>query len=248
MKNPGKVRARTYGTKSPGWSEALRFIDSAKSLPGFFFQGFSRHLASRHLNLSRYSSQKLKKLERTLCGVLYSTWSSQELEALSFDPFCYIYIYFFVCSLFGKSYCLFFFLLDRRKPSGQNIFLLSLYLSFTLCFFLPVSSFTTLCGEESSWWSLEALFTLVWFLALQARWRKRSKEKNYFFFAVPQMVRPKAFTRLTMLSVYFFLYLTLSQIRWSITLDSHLTTYIPQVAIMAGICPLGQTKKGLCFD
>ena len=29
--NPGKVRARTYGTKSPGRSEALRFIDSAKS-------------------------------------------------------------------------------------------------------------------------------------------------------------------------------------------------------------------------
>ena len=145
----------------------------------------------------------------------------------------------------------FFFLLDRRKPSGQTI--LSLYLSFTLCFFLPVSSFTTLCGEESSWWSLEALFTLVWFLALQTRWRKRSKEKNYFFFAVPQMVRPKAFIRLTMLSVYiffyiFFLYLTLSQIRWSITLDSHLTTYIPQVVVMAGICSLGQTRKGLCFN
>ena len=31
MKNPGKVRARTYGTKSPSRSEALRFIDSAKS-------------------------------------------------------------------------------------------------------------------------------------------------------------------------------------------------------------------------
>ena len=28
---PWKVRARTYGTKSPSWSEALRFIDSAKS-------------------------------------------------------------------------------------------------------------------------------------------------------------------------------------------------------------------------
>ena len=27
-KNPGKVRARTYGTKSPSRSEALRFIDS----------------------------------------------------------------------------------------------------------------------------------------------------------------------------------------------------------------------------
>ena len=29
-KNPGKVRARTYGTKSPSRSEALNFIDSAK--------------------------------------------------------------------------------------------------------------------------------------------------------------------------------------------------------------------------
>ena len=28
---PWKVRARTYGTKSPSRSEALRFIDSAKS-------------------------------------------------------------------------------------------------------------------------------------------------------------------------------------------------------------------------
>ena len=31
VKNPGKVRARTNGTKSPSRSEALRFIDSAKS-------------------------------------------------------------------------------------------------------------------------------------------------------------------------------------------------------------------------
>ena len=92
---------------------------------GFFFQGFSRHLASRHLNLSRYSSQKLKKLERTLCGVLYSTWSSQELEALSFDPFCYIY--FFVCSLFGKSYCFFFFFCwTVGNPVGKTC-------SFCLC-------------------------------------------------------------------------------------------------------------------
>ena len=28
-KNPGKTRAQTYGTKSPSWSEALHFIDSA---------------------------------------------------------------------------------------------------------------------------------------------------------------------------------------------------------------------------
>ena len=30
VKNPGKVRARTCGTKSPSRSEALRFIGSAK--------------------------------------------------------------------------------------------------------------------------------------------------------------------------------------------------------------------------
>ena len=30
-KHPGKVRAQTYGTKSPSRSEALRFINSAKS-------------------------------------------------------------------------------------------------------------------------------------------------------------------------------------------------------------------------
>ena len=53
-KNPGKVQARTHGTKLPNRSEALRFIASAKSpaFPGFF----SRQLASRHLNLSGYSS------------------------------------------------------------------------------------------------------------------------------------------------------------------------------------------------
>ena len=34
----------------------------------------------------------------------------------------------------------------------------------------------------------------------------RSKENIYFIFAVPQMVRPKAFIRLTMLSVFFFLF------------------------------------------
>ena len=52
---PWKVRARTYGTKSPSRSEALRFIDSAKSPSTRTFQGFSRHLASRHLNLSSSS-------------------------------------------------------------------------------------------------------------------------------------------------------------------------------------------------
>ena len=43
---PWKSPARTYGTKSPSRSEALRFIDSAKS-------------PSWHLNLSRYSSHVL---------------------------------------------------------------------------------------------------------------------------------------------------------------------------------------------
>ena len=33
-----KVRARTYGTKSPSRSEALRFIDSAKS-PSTYVDG-----------------------------------------------------------------------------------------------------------------------------------------------------------------------------------------------------------------
>ena len=35
MKNPGEVRARTCGTKSPSQSEALRFIDSTKSPSGW---------------------------------------------------------------------------------------------------------------------------------------------------------------------------------------------------------------------
>ena len=84
-KNPGKVRARTYGTKSPSRSEALRFIDSAKaqcfrlarrfgavgsSLD--FSRFFSRYSASRHLNLSRYSSQiqlcmRLLRLSKLCC-------------------------------------------------------------------------------------------------------------------------------------------------------------------------------------
>ena len=51
MQNPGKVRARTYGTKLPGRSEALRFIDSAKS-PSTKIDGslvnFRRRLSNRH--------------------------------------------------------------------------------------------------------------------------------------------------------------------------------------------------------
>ena len=51
VKNPGKVRARTYGTKSPSRSEALRFIDSAKS-PSTKIDGslvnFRHRLSNRH--------------------------------------------------------------------------------------------------------------------------------------------------------------------------------------------------------
>ena len=51
---PWKVRARTYGTKSPSRSEALRFIDSAKfpSTTGTKIDGslvnFRRRLSNRH--------------------------------------------------------------------------------------------------------------------------------------------------------------------------------------------------------
>ena len=48
---PWKIRARTYGTKSPSRSEALRFIDSAKS-PSTKIDGslvnFRRRLSNRH--------------------------------------------------------------------------------------------------------------------------------------------------------------------------------------------------------
>ena len=51
MKNPGKVRARTYGTKLPSRSEALRFIDSAK-FPSTKIDGslvnFRRRLSDWH--------------------------------------------------------------------------------------------------------------------------------------------------------------------------------------------------------
>ena len=56
MKNPGKVRARTCSTDSPGRSEALCFIDTAKSpstvpqVRAWTFPGFSGHLALCHLS------------------------------------------------------------------------------------------------------------------------------------------------------------------------------------------------------
>ena len=64
------------------------------------------------------------------------------------------------------------------SPVGKTSSFYSLHLSFTLCFLLSVSSFTTLCGEDPSWWWLEALFTLVWFLALQTRWTKTEREQE----------------------------------------------------------------------
>ena len=59
-KNSGKFRARTYGTKEKKLVPLVR----ARTFPGFFF---SRHLASRPLNLSRYSSHEDY-------GNLYSWW------------------------------------------------------------------------------------------------------------------------------------------------------------------------------
>ena len=51
MKNPGEVRARTCGTKSPSRSEALRFINSSK-FPSTEIDGslvnFRRRLSNRH--------------------------------------------------------------------------------------------------------------------------------------------------------------------------------------------------------
>ena len=51
-KTPGKVRARTCGTKSPSRSEALRFIDSSKSPSTKKIDGslanFRRRLSNRH--------------------------------------------------------------------------------------------------------------------------------------------------------------------------------------------------------
>ena len=63
---PWKVRARTYGTKSPSRSEALRFIDSAKS-PSTKIDGslvnFRRRLSNRHgrpLQSFRWASVQAK--------------------------------------------------------------------------------------------------------------------------------------------------------------------------------------------
>ena len=63
-KNPGKVRARTYGTKSPSRSEALRFIDSAKS-PSTKIDGslvnFRRRLSNRHERPRRMLTMDIRR-------------------------------------------------------------------------------------------------------------------------------------------------------------------------------------------
>ena len=48
MKNPGEVRARTCGTKSPSRSEALRFIESTKSPSTWRFKAFVLNLLSMY--------------------------------------------------------------------------------------------------------------------------------------------------------------------------------------------------------
>ena len=77
-KNPGKVRARTYGTKSPSRSEALRFIDSAKS-PSTKIDGslvnFRRRLSNRHGRPRRMLTMDIRRnTDRT---VSTSTWFAQ---------------------------------------------------------------------------------------------------------------------------------------------------------------------------
>ena len=46
-KTPGEVRARTCGTKSPSRSEALRFIDSSKSLDWDLDESIKRSASDR---------------------------------------------------------------------------------------------------------------------------------------------------------------------------------------------------------
>ena len=62
VKNPGKVRARTYGTKSPSRSEALRFINSAKS-PSTKIDGSMVNFRGRLSNEHR--SKKIVRMRRT---------------------------------------------------------------------------------------------------------------------------------------------------------------------------------------
>ena len=71
---PWKVRARTYGTKSPSRSEALRFIDSAKS-----FYLFYLNLSSSSHVLWCAPARLTTLVARSKNGVIwicYMLWSS----------------------------------------------------------------------------------------------------------------------------------------------------------------------------
>ena len=85
MKNPGKVLARTYGTKSPSRSEALRFIDSAKSpstkkpCSGFFKFAFeikscwktrSHVIFGKFFGTKRWITLEWKKISKIANSVL----------------------------------------------------------------------------------------------------------------------------------------------------------------------------------
>ena len=82
VKSPGKVRARTYGTKSPSRSEALRFIDSAKS-PSTKIDGslvnFRRRLSNRH---GRPRKMLIMDIRRTPIGKNVFPIFSMEKESV----------------------------------------------------------------------------------------------------------------------------------------------------------------------
>ena len=89
MKNPGEVRARTCGTKSPSWSEALRIIDSAKSQSQIFcglFRGrLSRKLLfmrSACINPSRYQVSAKSALGAAACAQA-GLWKGVDASAIS---------------------------------------------------------------------------------------------------------------------------------------------------------------------
>ena len=69
-KTPGEVRARTWGTKSPSRSEAMRFIDSSKS-PSTKIDGslvnFRRRLSNRHGRPRRMLIMDIRRKHRSDC-------------------------------------------------------------------------------------------------------------------------------------------------------------------------------------
>ena len=85
---PWKVRARTYGNKSPSRSEALRFIDSAKS-PSTKINGslvnFRRRLSNRHGRPRRMLTMDIRRTptfgrpgQRTP-NFCHLTWKNRQL-------------------------------------------------------------------------------------------------------------------------------------------------------------------------